>query len=71
MLPAHFDHLMGFWVEYGRDRGQAALAHGALQVVVPDRYFCACHARRKYWLDDPRPLVARPRSKTARHRRTA
>lgn len=71
VLPAHFEHLMAFWVAYGHQRSEAALTHGALQVVVPDRYFCACHARRKYWLDDPRPLAARPRSKPARHRRAS
>lgn len=71
VLPAHFNHLMAFWVEYGHERSDSALDHGALQVVVPDRYFCACHARRKYWLDDPRSLVARPRSKAARHRRVS
>lgn len=35
----------------------------ALQVVLPDRYFCACHAQVRYWLDDPRPLVPHRRSK--------
>jgi len=71
VLPAHFEHLLDFWVDYGRARSPAALDCGALQVVVPDRYFCACHARRKYWLDDPRPLVARPRSKQQRHPRAS
>lgn len=44
---------------------------GALQVVVPDRFFYACHARRTFWIDDPRPLVTRPRSTARRHRRAS
>lgn len=35
----------------------------ALQVVLPDRYFCTCHAQVRYWLDDPRPLMPHRRSK--------
>ena len=35
----------------------------ALQVVLPDRYFCKCHAQVRYWLDDPRQLVPHRRSK--------
>lgn len=38
----------------------------ALQVVLPDGYFCACHARVRYWLDDPRPLLPHRRSKRRR-----
>lgn len=71
VLPTHFEALMAFWVEYGTARQCHGPELGALQVVVPDRYFCACHARLKYWLDDPRSLVRRPRSKKARHRRAS
>lgn len=35
----------------------------ALQVVLPDGYFCACHAEVRYWLDDPRPLLPHRRSR--------
>lgn len=35
----------------------------ALQVILPDRYFCACHAQVRYWLDDPRPLMPHRRSR--------
>lgn len=67
--PTHFETLMGFWVAYASERGLRTAQPGALQAVIPDRYFCAQHARVKYWLDDPRPLAPRPRTPNHRKRR--
>lgn len=67
--PTHFETLMEFWPAFASERGLRTADPAALQAVIPDRYFCAHHAKRKYWLDDPRPLVERPRSAGHRQRR--
>lgn len=68
--PCHFEALMDFWCAWADEHHHGPEVRRALQVVVPDRYFCATHARLKYWLDDPRPLVERPRLPSHRQRRS-
>lgn len=67
--PQHFEALLDFWCAWADQHQHGADARRALQIVVPDRYLCAQHARLKYWLDDPRPLVQRPRLPSHRQRR--
>jgi hypothetical protein len=69
VLPQHFEALLEFWCTWADEHHHGPGARRALQIVVPDRYFCAQHARLKYWLDDPRPLVPRPRLPSHRQRR--
>lgn len=61
--PRHLETLTGVSSLIMAQYLRRSIPLRGLQVVLPDRYFCACHARVRYWLDDPRPLLPHRRSR--------
>ncbi len=60
--PRHLESLTGVSSLILAQYLRRSIPLRGLQVVLPDGYFCACHAHLRYWLDDPRPLLPHRRS---------
>ncbi len=68
--PKHLDKLLPLHPRIPASSARRPPPLRALQVVLPDRYFCPCHAQVRYWLNDPRPLLPHRRSRRRRHDRS-